>query len=65
MESYEKQEGLSLEDYLNSKPTDGFGTVEESLNCLFAETGQDREMDFNLEIEIINKYQEYLDCKEG
>ncbi len=57
MESYEKQEGLSLEDYLNSKPTDGFGTVEESLNCLFAETGQDRE--------IINKYQGYLDCKEG
>ena len=53
-------EKLELEEWLESKPTDGFETVEQSLDCLFAETGQDREMDFDLEEAINVEYEKYL-----
>ena len=38
-----------------------YDIVENTLNCLFAENGADREMDFNPEDEFSKAYDAYLD----
>ena len=37
---------------------------EEELSIMFAETGTDRELDFNVEDELERCYQEYLETNE-
>ena len=38
---------------------------EEELSIMFAETGMDRELDFNVEDELERRYQKYLETDEN
>lgn len=42
-----------------------FYQFEEEINLQLAETGADREMDFNLEEEFRTRYESYLNTKEN
>ncbi len=41
-----------------------FGVYEDEINIELAESGADRELDFDLELELEKRYQEYLDKNE-
>jgi hypothetical protein len=41
-----------------------FAVNEDEINIELAENGADREMDFDLELELEKRYQEYLDKNE-
>ena len=41
-----------------------FGVYEDEINIELAESGADRELDFDPELELEKRYQEYLDKNE-
>jgi len=50
---------MTIEEYLE-KSHNGFKTRQDEIDCHLAETGADREMDFNPELEYEHYYQAYL-----
>jgi len=50
---------MTKQEYLE-EPHNGFQTRQDEIDCHLAETGADREMDFNQELEYEHYYQAYL-----
>lgn len=55
------KEEEEFEQWLQSESHISGWTMEQQLDCEFAETGMDREMDFDLEKEQMKRYEIYLE----
>ena len=59
-EEFAKQRGLIIKGKIKMEFEEWREKNEEELHIMFAETGMDRELDFNPEDEIEKRYEKYL-----